>query len=149
MKKEIRFYNIIFPIWMVLFFPITWLVIIPANFIIDSIVLLIALRALHILHSKRIYKRTILKVWIFGFLSDIIGAGCCLGLMHFFDLGIIGEEPIITIPGVIIAAVMIFIFNYFISFKWLGKKDRFKLALIMALTTAPYTFLIPWNSMYF
>ena len=40
MKKDIRLYNVIFPVWMLVLFPIMWLIVIPANFVVDSLVLI-------------------------------------------------------------------------------------------------------------
>ena len=39
-----KLYNVLFPIWVLVFFPIFWLVALPANFLIDTIVLLISLK---------------------------------------------------------------------------------------------------------
>lgn len=32
-KKSIKFYNLIFPIWFLILIPITWIFILPANFL--------------------------------------------------------------------------------------------------------------------
>ena len=52
MKKECKFYNILFPIWMLILFPIAWVIIVPANFIIDSIVLFISMSLLKLSNKK-------------------------------------------------------------------------------------------------
>jgi len=41
-KKDIKLYNILFPLWMLLLFPQAWLIVLPGNFIIDSLVFLIS-----------------------------------------------------------------------------------------------------------
>lgn len=74
MRYSNRLYNLIFPIWMLLLFPMSWLFILPANFIIDSLVLLISLYLLKQSTIKIVYKQVILKIWGFGFLPDLIGA---------------------------------------------------------------------------
>jgi hypothetical protein len=38
---------------------------------------------------------------------------------------------------------LIFVFNYFFTFKKLDKMLKMKLSVIFAVVTAPYTFLIP------
>lgn len=38
MKKDMKLYNVIFPIWMLFFLPPVRLVVLPANFVIDSLV---------------------------------------------------------------------------------------------------------------
>lgn len=42
-KKEIRLYNVILPIWMLWIVPPLWLIILPANFIIDFTVFILHL----------------------------------------------------------------------------------------------------------
>ncbi len=147
MKKETRLYNVIFPFWMLILFPAMWFVILPANFAIDSLVLFVAMRFLKLQDKKQIYKNTILKVFAFGMLSDIIGAAL-MYLMLVLELSQTADELYFTIPAMIISAILIFVFDYFFSFKKLEKPIRFKLALIFAVVTAPYTFLIPTEWMY-
>lgn len=43
MKKQIRLYNIILPIWLLIVLPQVWLIVLPANLIIDGLVLLLTL----------------------------------------------------------------------------------------------------------
>ena len=80
---------------------------------------------------------------MFGLLADIIGSAFIFLLVFVFELGIVGDELYLTIPGVLVAGIMIFVFNYFVTFKKIDKQLRFKLSLIYAIVTAPYTFLIP------
>ena len=97
------------------------------------------------------YKKHILKVWIVGFISDIIGAGAILGAMYLLESNyyIQGDELFLTLPAMILAAVFIFILNYRISFSDLERRERLKLALTLAIITAPYTFLIPISWIYY
>ena len=39
-SKSVTLYNVLFPIWMILLFPQMWLIVLPGNFLIDSLVLL-------------------------------------------------------------------------------------------------------------
>ena len=93
-----------------------WLIILPGNFIIDSIVLLVSMMILKIQDKKQNYKKYILKIFIFGMLSDIIGSAF-LFVMLITEVSSMGDELYITIPAIIISAVMIYIFNYYITFK--------------------------------
>ena len=52
-KSSIEFYNMIFPIWLIWLFPLTWILILLGNFIIDSLVLLITLKVLNINEKKK------------------------------------------------------------------------------------------------
>ena len=40
-KKSTKLYNILFPIWMLVMVPSIWLIALPVNFVVDSVVLLI------------------------------------------------------------------------------------------------------------
>ena len=148
MKKEMRLYNILFPIWFLLFIPITWVVVLPANFVIDSLVILITMKMIGVKFKKRMYKESILKVWGFGFLADIIGAAFLFVTMWILELAIPGEDYLYLAIAVLISAVFIFIFNYRVSFKGYDKRTRFRMALSLSILTAPYTFLIPLNWIY-
>ena len=153
MKKETRLYNVMFPVWMLILFPITWLIVIPGNFIVDSLVLLICMKVLKIDDKKSFYKRNILKIFILGFFADIIGSACMFGGLILFDHYnladfVMGDEFLLTIPGLIIAGVCIFLFDYFIALRKSDKAVRFKIALTFAIATAPYTFLIPSSWIY-
>lgn len=147
-KNDIKLYNVLFPFWMLLLFPQLWLIVLPGNFIIDSLVLIISMFLLKISDKKHYYKRHILKIYGFGMLSDIVGSAYMLLLMLVFQVGRMGDEPYLTIPALIISAVLIFVLNYFVTFKNTDKALRLKLSVIFAIVTAPYTFLIPSSWLY-
>ena len=146
-QNEIKLYNILFPIWMLLIIPSTWIAVLPINFIVDSLVLIIAAKSTGI-WAEGIYKKHILKVWLFGFIADIIGAALMLLAMWIFELDIQPDDLRMTIPATLVAAVLIFIFNYSICFKDIDRASRLKMALSFAVLTAPYTFLIPLSWIY-
>ena len=147
-KKDIKLYNVLFPFWMLLLFPQTWLIVLPGNFVIDSLVLIISMFLLKIPDKKQYYKRHILKIYGFGMLSDIVGSAYMLLLVIVFQVGRMGDEPYLTIPALIISAVLIFVLNYFVTFKNTDKALRLKLSVIFAIVTAPYTFLVPSSWLY-
>ncbi len=147
-KRDIRLYNVLFPLWMLLLFPQAWLIVLPGNFLIDSAVLLLSMPALKIADKKSWYKKHILKIYLFGMLSDIIGAAYIFLLSFVFELGVYGDEWYLTVPGLLIAAALIFVFNYFVTFRKAEKGLRWRSALIFAIVTAPYTFLVPSRWIY-
>lgn len=147
-NHDVKLYNVLFPFWMLLLFPQIWLIVLPGNFIIDSLVFLISLAALKIAEKKQWYKRYILKIFLFGMISDLIGAGYLLLMMLVFEVGRMGDELYLTAPAIGISAVLIFLLNYFVTFRKTDKPLRFKLSLTFALVTAPYTFLIPSSWLY-
>ena len=147
-RTEITLYNVLFPFWMLLMFPTAWLIVLPGNFLIDSLVLLVSLRVLGAANKKLWYKNYIAKIFAFGMLSDLIGAGYMLLLTFFFEVGRMGDEPYLTVPALLISAVLIFVLNYFVTFRKIDRKTRLTLSLIFAIVTAPYTFLVPSSWLY-
>ena len=148
MKKEIKLYNVLFPFWMLLLFPQLWLIVLPGNFIIDSVVLVVSMICLKMQDKKGFYKQNILKLFGFGILADIVGSAYMLIMMIGLQIGRMGDELYLTLPALMISAVCIFIFNFFVTFKKCDKKVRVTLALILASVTAPYTFLVPSSWLY-
>ena len=150
-ERGFRLYNVIFPFWMLILFPYCWLAVFPANLIIDSLVLLVAMFALKIQEKKAYYKKHIVKIFSFGMLSDVAGALYMLGMMYllsFFENELQGDDLCLTLPAVAISAALIFVLNYFVTFRKSEKSERFKMSLVFATVTAPYTFLIPISWMY-
>lgn len=147
MKKDIKLYNVLFPLWMLLLFPVTWLIVLPANYIIDSLVLLISMYALRIYQKKEFYKRSILKIFLIGIFSDVIGSFYML-VNVLLEVGHMADEWYITVPALVISAALIFVLNYYITFRNVDKKTRLLLSLIFAIVTAPYTFLVPSSWLY-
>jgi hypothetical protein len=134
---------------MLLMFPAAWIAVIPGNFLIDSLVLILSMIALKMSDRKRFYWKHILQIFLLGFLSDIIAAGIMLLLCSKFEIGgNFADGPLLTVPGVLIAAALIFVFNYYITFRKDEKSLRMRLSLIFAIATAPYTFLIPSSLLY-
>ena len=147
-KQNAKLYNVIFPVWMLLIFPQIWLIVFPANFIIDSLVLLLSMHLLKIADKKLWYKKHILKIFIFGLLADFIGSALMFLAVAVLDLSTTGDDLYLTIPAVLISAVIIFLFNYCFTFKKAENKIRIKTSLLFAVITAPYTFLSPTSVIY-
>ncbi|MBE6622694.1 MAG: hypothetical protein E7621_00665 [Ruminococcaceae bacterium] len=148
-KKGTKLYNVLFPLWMLMLFPQLWLIVLPGNFIIDSLVLIISLFALKIAGKKQFYKKHILKIFAFGLFSDIIGSAYMLFMVLVFEIGRMGDELYLTLPGLLISATLIFVFNYFITFRKCDRKIRLWMPIVFAVFTAPYTFLIPSSWIYY
>lgn len=148
MKNDIKLYNVLFPFWMLLLVPSLWLIVLPGNFVIDSLVLLAAMAIFRVTERKRWYKQYIVLIFCFGILSDMIGSAYMLLMTVVFQLGRMGDEWYLTVPAILIAAVAIFLLNYFVTFRREEKAIRLKMALTFAIVTAPYTFLIPSSWLY-
>ena len=145
MKKHEVLYDIVFPLWSLLIMPSAWIFVIPINFIIDSVVLFFAMAFLEIQEKKKFYLHSVWKVFLFGFLADLIGVLVLL-LLSFSQIFQINFDGLYDdfrsiIFALIVSAVFIYIFNYYVSFKKCDSDKRFKLSLIITVTTAPYMFL--------
>lgn len=170
MMKQIKLYNVIFPIWLLMFLPPVAVITLAGNFIIDSLVIAICFFVFKVGDAKRtlktFYSKSILKVWLFGFLADIVGAAILLAICTTGDLfglpfeveSAISYDPfrnptavIIVVFAMLISALFIFLFNYKITFKnqIADKKLRIKLALTIAIVTIPWTFLLPTKWFYY
>ena len=147
-KKDVKLYNVLFPFWMIMLFPITWLVVLPGNFLVDSLVLIVAMKVLKIACKKEWYKKHIFKIFCFGLLADAIGAAFMLFMMIGFQIDYGEYEFYLTIPALILSSIFIFLFNYYITFRKEDNRIRLRMALTFAIVTAPYTFLIPMSWMY-
>ena len=159
MQKNLKLYNIFFPFRSLFLFPPFFLLSLPVNFLIDSVVFLLAAKTLKLQNLRNIYKKSIWKIRGFGFLADIIGAIFLflsnyikdrLELPDAFSVGI-NYNPrghraslLWTIIALLISGFLIFYFNYRWSFSATNLSDRGKrkLALRLAIFTAPYIFLV-------
>ncbi|TEB07925.1 hypothetical protein Psch_01480 [Pelotomaculum schinkii] len=167
--KEIKLYNVIFPIWFLMFFPPVIVVTLAGNFIIDSLVIVVCFYVFKLADSqsslKTFYMKSIFKVWILGFLADIIGAailfatgflGDYFGLSHRL-ISAISYDPfnhtgavIITIFAMLVSSFFIFLFNYRITLRnlILERKIRLNVAITIAIVTIPWTYLLPTKWFY-
>ena len=144
MKKEIRLYNVMFPIWFFWLLPTPlWLVILLVNFAIDSLVLYLSARTGGLQERLQLWKKSIWKIWIIGFLCDIIGAAFIYGLWEMLIR--IFPVIILSLPGVALAGVLIYFLNKRFSFRKCGLDPAavHRLSLALAVFTAPYAMLIP------
>ena len=152
-KKDVRLYNVIFPIWfMYLMLTPLWLLLLPINFAVDSLVIYCSASKQNIDNRKELWSKSIASVWGFGFLSDFLGAAVTfilslvLEAMPVVILPAFTRATLISIPGLILAGILIYLLNLKFSFKGSGLESRQirKLCLHLALWTAPYTMLIPF-----
>lgn len=165
-KKRTKLYNILLPLWLIIFIPTwLWLVLIPANYLIDRIVLKWSLGDME---DKGLFcRKHNWKICIAGFLSDFAGAALLLiialplasaGGDGFIEdaAGGIMMNPftnilslIITIAAIALAALCIYLLDRKILVKaGLTMEQAKKAAIRLALITAPYLYLIPSELLY-
>ena len=157
-NNEVRLYNIILPIWMLVIFPGTWIPVLAANFAIDSGLLLLFLKLRKHDNIKEKWKKSIVKVWLFGMIADIVGGGI------IFAAGMISSELLDDRSGfsqaifgniwrnagaaalcvfcMLLSSLLIYIFDSKISFKKAidDERERKILALLFAIVTMPWLF---------
>lgn len=156
-KQEVRLYNMIMPVWLLVIFPVTWIPVLAGNFVIDSLLLLLFLRLRKHEDIKTKWKKSILKVWLFGMLSDIVGGGIIV-LTGFIAAGVnpqsrfsecilghIWRDPgaaAVCVACMLLSSLLIYLFDSKISFrKAIGDpRERKILALLFAVVTTPWLF---------
>ncbi|MDK2855332.1 MAG: hypothetical protein PWQ41_1735 [Bacillota bacterium] len=80
MQRKLTLYNVIFPLWLVMFLPpFVWWVLL-GNLLIDAAVILLALWVAGWRVERPALAGYILTAWCLGFLADITGALLLLGL---------------------------------------------------------------------
>jgi len=158
-NSSIKLYNVIFPIWMLLIFPQTWLVVAPVNFIIDFTVVFFMMKKLGIQQPKEKTKKVILKVWLCGFIGDLVG-GALMFISSFFSTSNWWYQNVArhvynpfqsiyaflwTSACVLVSAAAIYYLNRIYCFKSTDFEETHikKISLALAVITAPYLFLLP------
>ena len=141
--NDVRLNSVSYPFWLLLFVPILWLIFVPGNFLFDSLVLFICMKVFKLDNKKEFFKKNILKIFSLGLVAKIFGTLCLYVMAFIFDLGTNGTELYLTIPALILTGALIFVLNYFVTFRNMDKSLRLKLSLIFAITTAPFIFVLP------
>lgn len=163
-----RLYNVLFPIWLLVFFPsYLWLILIPANYLIDRIVLKWSLGDTQ---DKGVFcRQNTWKICLAGFLGDFVGAIALFFVSQLLSgfggdgtsfLEKVGDgimfDPFTNILSVLIvigAIALSAVCIYKLDKKLLGKtelnQEQIKRAAIrLAIFTAPYVYLIPTRLFY-
>lgn len=118
-SKSVRLYNMLFPIWFLMYLFPSWLppVMLVFNFASDTLVLALA-------DLGGVWAET-----LYGFWHPLNFPG----------------STVFAIPGAALAGLLIYWFNCRLSFRRTGlpAQTAHKLCLALAVATAPYTMLIP------
>ena len=159
-----RIYNILLPLWLLIFLPsYLWLALIPLNYIIDRVVLRWSLGDMP---DKGLFcRRHTWKICLAGFLSDFAGALILLIISipladldeKLYNIGhAIMLDPFSNPAGLLIVVASIAVSAVCIYFldKWilgragLDPEQVKRSALRLALITAPYLYLFPSRLLY-
>ena len=163
MKSDYKVYNLLLPIWLLIFFPSwLWLLLIPANYLIDRIVLRWSLGDMP---EKGLFCRNHnWKICLAGFASDYAGAILLFALNQLMfgmndDVNSFISKAadglmlnpfsnvlslVIVIAAIVLSAVCIYKLDKSILTKaGLDIDQAKKSAIKLAIITAPYVYLIP------
>ena len=163
MKSDNKIYNLLLPIWLLIFFPSwLWLLLIPANYLIDRIVLRWSIGDMP---EKGLFCRNHnWKICLAGFASDFAGAILLFALNQLMfgmndDVNSFINKAadglmfnpfsnilslIIVIAAMVLSAVCIYKLDKSILSKaGLDIEQAKKSAIRLAVITAPYVYLIP------
>ncbi len=134
-NQNTTLYNVIFPIRLLFALPQFWIVALPANWIIDFLVIFFTAKYLKIPPGSFAFK-SVWLTWIAGFFSDAIG-----GVIMLYD-DFAGPSNKTEFGKWFSSTVGQAIYNPFDNvFAFL----RTLLAVSPAVFTAPYLFFVPTN----
>lgn len=164
-RRRPAFYNVMFPLWMLIWFPSwLWLLLIPANYLIDRLVLWWSLGSAE--DRQRFCRQHTWKTCLAGFASDFAGSLLLLGaylLLSSYDGGWaqdivwgLGFNPfssvvglLVTVAAIALSGMCIYALDLRIIRKTgLSEEQSRHSALMLAVLTAPYLFLVPSQLLY-
>lgn len=141
--------KLVFPLWFVIFSPPLVYIVLLGNLFISGLVVYITLR----INKIKLYLNQVLtialKVWLFGFFADVIGANLLLiidGIFSLQEYTIWNSFTTVVVFSLIILFVglMISISCYSVCLKLnIPKQVCTRLAISISILTAPWFFLIP------
>ena len=158
-KKELRLYNLMFPVWMLIWWPSPlWLGLIPLNYALDALVLHHSLPAA--MDRRAFRRRHAWKICLAGFLGDFLGSALlfavyALAPSHALTYAI-AYAPFsgpgafaVTFAAAALSAAAIFALDRWILRRaGLEPSAAVRAARNLALFTAPYLFFFPSGLLY-
>ena len=149
-KNTVKLYNVIFPIFILFLLPQFLIFGMIGNLVIDGLIVITVLKISKVELSTDVLYKTIFKIFGVGYLADLVGALILIAIYRIFESTInyfhIWANPVSVIVHFIvigITAFLIFKFNIYILRKVrLDDNIIFRLAISLAIITAPWTFLI-------
>lgn len=147
---EMRFYNLIFPLFLTIFLPPYIIIPLIGNLIIDGMVYYIFLRQAKYLLSRGTFIKLIFKAWGAGLAIDLAGAALLITAAewlpwHLDIINIWNSFPTIAMIflTIVLAGIMLFQINRKLLLAVVDQPAAARVAIAMAVITAPWFFLIP------
>lgn len=160
---NMKLYNLFFPLWMLLIMPKLWIWALPSVFVLNTIVFLLSMKYLKEKNIVEHYKNCIPKLWLFNFIGIFAGSLLLVLLQMLptsneFISSIVTSliyNPfnnvfgvIITLLAILLSAFVFYKLNCRITFKDIKIEKKKKLAVLIAIFTAPYLFFYPAENIY-
>ena len=163
-NKDIRLYNILLPLWLIIWVPSwLWLILIPGNYLIDRLVVTLSLKGME--DRNAFCRKHTWKICLAGFFSDFVGCLILLPVLFFgaflpegsefwenFYTGVMFNpfanilSLILVLAAIAVAAWIIYRLDRKILTKaGLAVETAKKAARNMAIFTAPYLLLVPFG----
>ena len=168
-KNTVTLYNVIFPLWLFVWIPsILWLIVIPLNYLVDRLVFTLSGKKQNRDLDKKFFRKHTWKLWLIGFFSDFVGALLLLFPLFIpvpqavkgnYNASAFGKfmnalqlNPFQYLPtflyflfAIFVAGALIYFLDLLVikSTKVFTKTQAKRIALNMAVFTAPYLYLLP------
>lgn len=157
--KKLRLYNLLFPVWMLIWWPSAlWLILIPLNYALDALVLHLHLPAEL---DRRAFRRAhAWKICLAGFVGDFLGSALLFGVYALwpshaltYDIayrpyGSPGALAVTLAAIALSAAAIYWLDRAVLRHSGLNPEAARRAALSLAVWTAPYLFLFPSGVLY-
>ena len=163
--REMRLYNVFFPFWMLMYWPQVWLLTLPLNLVVDWLVLRVTLHCLGAEDKHTQVRRSLLRLWVGGFAADLLAAipmalvlvpsmmdtvfgawwnaVMVYGVMHdpfSSPWSLLWVAGCVALGG---ALVYVLAVSWGLRKTTLTLRQRCWTALVLAIVTAPWFFLVP------
>ena len=156
---ELRLYNLLFPVWMLIWWPSPlWLILIPLNYGLDALVLHLSLDAA--MDRRAFRRKQTWRICLAGFGSDFLGSALLFAVYAWnpsrqltYDIAydpFAGAASLaVTLAAVVLAGTAIYWLDVRIL-RRAGLNDGAarRAARNLAIFTAPYLFLFPSGLLY-
>lgn len=152
--RDYKLYNVLFPIWLLIFLTPWLFVSLIGNLLIDGTIIYLTLRLNHALPNPGKLGYLIFVSWVLGFVVDIIAALILLRLtmsdkLEDFYIWDYPKTIMIYMLIIISAGCLIYLVNRFLCRKFgFSLHVSHKVARAMGIITAPWLFLVPPSLIY-
>lgn len=174
-RRDVRTYNIMLPLWLLLVWPTVLPLVVLLNTAFDGLVLSLGMRRVGVDRQLRstVRRKRLWKIVLAGFAADLVGAilltlsvelasslapdgGSLRQLVDSFCHAVMFDPLSSPLGGawVLACTAVSAIVIYQLNRRWclagcgLSEEQLGRLCLVMAICTAPYTFLFPSALLY-